>query len=168
MAHTRGPVHLSVEDKTFPRKEWPKGYYSEIPSAPHGMTAAPGRLNEIYHQQETRCPVLGRPCQQSYLLFLPDLFPKHLSDTYFPYWALFLFSFRFLSFIPPLSVILCTYSSSFCSYFLVQQLLLFHTLGNLLFSSSFPKNFHSWPHLFSLNDPLLFNHMHVLSDSTCP
>lgn len=102
MAHTRGPAHLSVEDKTFPSKEWPKGYYSEIPSAPHGMTAAPGRLNEIYHQQETRCPVLGRPRQQSYLLFLPDLFPKHLSDTYFPYWALFLFSFLSLSFIPPL------------------------------------------------------------------
>lgn len=67
------------------------------------------------------------------------------------------------------SIILCTsYSFSFCSYFLLQQLLLFHTLGNLLFSSSFPKNFHSWPHLFSLNDPLLFNHMHFLSDSTCP
>lgn len=56
----------------------------------------------------------------------------------------------------------------FYSYFLVRQLLLFHTLGNLLFSSSFPKNFHSWPHLFPLNDPLLFNHMHFLSDSTCP
>ena len=105
MAHTRGPVHLSLEDKTFPRKEWPKGYCSEIPPAPHGMMAAPGRLNEIYHQQETRCPVLGRTCQQSYLLLLPDLFPKHLSDIFSPYWALFLSLFLFLSFIPQLSLL---------------------------------------------------------------
>lgn len=155
MAHTRGPVHLSLEDKTSQRKEWPKGDFSEIPEGPCGYdgytwTAEWGRpttnrrpdvLHWVGHVNSlTFCFFLTCSLNTFLIFFFPTEPYSFLPFFFFPL-SLFSLLLYFVLLIPP--------AFSHISWFWIP---IFLILGTLLCSSIFPKNFHSWSHLSLLND----------------
>lgn len=121
MAQTRGPVHLSLEDKTSQRKEWLEGDLSEIPAGPCGYgscTWGAGGSRPTTSRSPDVLHWVGL-----HLLFFPDLFPKYLSDIYifFPpeahsflllFFPLSLFSLLYFVLLIPL---VFSHISWFCS-----------------------------------------------------
>lgn len=121
MAQTRGPVHLSLEDKTSQRKEWPEGDFSEIPPGLCGSDSCTWRA-ERSRSTTSRSPDVLHWVGLNFL-FPPDLFPKYLSDTFVskPYSCLLLFFplslFSLLNFVLLIPLASSTISSFCSSYF---------------------------------------------------
>ena len=163
MAHTGGPVHLSLEDKTSQRKEWPEGDFAGIPAGPCGCDSCTWRAERGRPTASRRPDV--QHATQFHSLFLPDLFPKYISGILFPYWALL---FLFLSFIPLFSLYYTLYFLFLWPFLILPglKLLFFLYLEPFLFFQ-FPKNFHSWPICLSYMTLPTFHHPHFLFDSPC-
>lgn len=120
-------MHLSLEDKTSQRKEWPKGSCAGIPAEPGGWDGCTWRAERGRSTTSRRpdvWPWAGHA--NSLTLFLPDLFPKYLSDFFFC-------CFSFSPSIPP-SITLCSsYSSGLFSCFLVSSSYFFLYLEDFCF-----------------------------------
>lgn len=151
MSHTGGPVHLSLEDKTSQRKEWPNGNCARSPAGPCGWDGC------TWQAERGRSTTSGRPdvrlwvghvngltcysfltCSLNIsLIYVFLLSPISLSFLY----PSFLSLIHFVFLIP---LVFSPISWSIAPIFLILGALFFH----------FSKNFHSWSHLSLLNDPL--------------
>lgn len=144
MAHTRGPVHLSLEDKTSQRKEWPKGDFSETPAGPCGCDGCTWRPEWGRSTTNGRAGGLhwvGHVKSFAFCSFLTWSRNIFLIYNFFPTepYSFLPFIFFSLSLFPLSSALWTSYSSSLFSYFLVLQLLFFLYLEPFYFLPVFQR-----------------------------
>lgn len=150
MAHTGGPVHLRLEDKTSQRKEWPEGDCAGIPAGPCGWDGC------TWQAERGRSTTSGRPDVRPWVGYVNSLTCCSVLTCSLHIFLIYCFLLSPISFF-----FLCPSSLSLSHFVLLIPLVfsriswsvapIFHILGILSFQ--FPKNFHSWSHLSLLNDP---------------